>query len=117
MTSLVTRAGLPLAVLACAAILAGCNSSSKSTAASDTSSKPTAASDSSDGANTHSAIYQKECQAMVKIFTDKNMPAAARDPETIISNFKNGPAWKTLTTQQQNDAVAGIRKAGTGSCD
>jgi len=107
MTSLVKRTGLPLAVLACAAVLAGCNSSSKSAAASS----------SSDDANTHSAVYMSECQAMVKVFTDKSMPASARDPETVISSFKNGPEWKVLTSQQQNDAVAGIRKAGTGSCN
>ncbi|MBU3063708.1 hypothetical protein KO481_19500 [Nocardia sp. NEAU-G5] len=107
MTSLVKRIGLPLAVLACTAVLAGCNGSSKSDASSS----------SSDGANTHSAVYTSECKAMVKIFSDKSLPASARDPETVVNGFKNGPEWKVLTSQQQTDAVAGIRKAGTGSCD
>jgi hypothetical protein len=112
MTSLVQRIGMPLAVLACAAVLAGCSSSSKSTP--DSSGSGTSA--DSAGANTHSAIYLSECQAMVKIFTDSSLPATARDPEKVISGFKSGPGWPVLSSQQQTDAVAGIRKAATGSC-
>ncbi|MFI6368800.1 hypothetical protein ACIBG0_39475 [Nocardia sp. NPDC050630] len=112
MTSLVKRIGLPLAVVACTVVLAGCNDSSKPAAAANTS----GTSNASGGADTHSAIYLSECQAMVKIFTDSSLPASAKDPEKVISNFKNGPGWSTLSSQQQVDAVAGIRKAATGSC-
>jgi|GEM_PF-6458327 len=115
MTSLVKRIGLPLAVLACTAVLAGCNGSSKPAAASSGSGTSTGSSDSG-GANTHSAIYLSECHAMVKIFTDSSMPASAKDPDMIISGFKNGPGYSALSSQQQADAVAGIRKASTGSC-
>ena len=107
MTSLVKRAGLPLAVLASAVLLAGCGGSSKSSAAQS----------DSGGADTSSAIYQKECKAMQPIFSNSSVPAAAKDPEKIISQFESGPGWSALTKQQQTDAVAGIRKAATGSCN
>jgi ABC-type glycerol-3-phosphate transport system substrate-binding protein len=107
MTSLAQRAALPLAVLASVVLLAGCGGSSKSAAAQS----------DSGGVDTSSAIYQKECKAMQPIFSDANVPASARDPEKIISQFQSGPGWGVLTKQQQTDAVAGIRKAATGSCD
>lgn len=110
MTSLAKRAGLPLAVLASVVLVAGCNDSSKSASAS-------ASASDSGSADSSSAIYQKECHALQPIFSDPKTPAAAKDPEKLISQFKSGPAWKALTTQQQNDAVAGIRKAATGSCN
>ncbi len=107
MTSLAKHAGLALAVLASFVVLAGCNDSSKSAAAQS----------NTGGADTSSAIYQKECQAMQTIFSDPKTPAAAKDPEKIIAQFKAGPGWGVLSKQQQDDAVAGIRKAATGSCN
>lgn len=120
MTSPAKRIGLPLAVLACTVALAGCNGSSKPAAASSssgtTASSSLAASVDSGGADTHSAIYLSECHALSKILGDQSLPAAARDPEKVIANFKNGAQWSLLSSQQQTDAVAGIRKAATGSC-
>lgn len=116
MTSLAKCAGLPLAVLASVVLLAGCDASSKSLSAQPESSKSTATQSDSGGVNTSSEIYQKECKAMQPIFSDSKMPASLKDPETVISHFKSSPAWPLLTKQQQTDAVAGIRKAATGSC-
>jgi hypothetical protein len=107
MTSLAEYAGLPLAVLASVVLLSGCNDSSKSSASQANTGDAKPASD----------IYQKECQAMQPIFSDPKTPASAKDPEKLITAFKSGPEWSLLSKQQQDDAVAGIRKAATGSCN
>lgn len=109
MSSLATRIGLPLAVLACTVALAGCSSTSKPSSAGS-------GSGDSSGADTSSTIYRSECAAMVKYFTDTNLPASAKNPDKLIADFKAGPQWSLMSSQQQTDAVAGIRKAATGSC-
>ncbi|RMI29334.1 hypothetical protein [Nocardia stercoris] len=106
MTSLVKRVGIPLTIAASVVLLAGCNDSKSSSGPSN-----------SGGGDPKSAIYQKECQAMLPIFSDPNTPAASKDPEKVIAGLKAGPGWGAMTKQQQDDAVAGIRKAGTGSCN
>ncbi|MEU6587285.1 hypothetical protein [Nocardia sp. NPDC046763] len=104
---MVKHVGMPLTILASAALLAGCGHSS-------TSSAPQS---NTGGGNPSSSMYQKECQAMLPIFSDPKTPSASKDPEKVINGMKNGAAWNLMTTEDQNDAVAGIRKAATGSCN